>query len=149
MERHTLDTRGHRCPHATSRSRSSAGSADRDRDLVRGLADLLTQPSWRVASTDRYRPRRNLGESFNSRCLAAAIPGGDRVVSAEEVFELRFPTRSGEVLYAVMTRHGRARACACVVLAVATGTLKVSQTEFLKHDLITIPNRTTPRTSTV
>lgn len=24
-------------------------------------------------------------------CLAAAIPGGDRVVSAEEVFELRFP----------------------------------------------------------
>src|SRR4051812_29660392 len=24
-------------------------------------------------------------------CLAAAIPGGDRVISAEEVFELRFP----------------------------------------------------------
>lgn len=24
-------------------------------------------------------------------CLAAAIPGGERVVSAEEVFELRFP----------------------------------------------------------
>ncbi len=27
-------------------------------------------------------------------CLAAAIPGGDRVVSAEVVFELRFPQRN-------------------------------------------------------
>ena len=24
-------------------------------------------------------------------CLAAAVPGGERVISAEEVYELRFP----------------------------------------------------------
>jgi pilus assembly protein CpaF len=31
------------------------------------------------------------GKTTLLNCLAAAIPGGDRVVSAEEVFELRFP----------------------------------------------------------
>jgi pilus assembly protein CpaF len=31
------------------------------------------------------------GKTTMLNCLAAAIPGGDRVVSAEEVFELRFP----------------------------------------------------------
>src|SRR6187200_2924295 len=31
------------------------------------------------------------GKTTFLSCLAAAIPGGDRVVSAEEVFELRFP----------------------------------------------------------
>lgn len=31
------------------------------------------------------------GKTTMLSCLAAAIPGGDRVVSAEEVFELRFP----------------------------------------------------------
>jgi pilus assembly protein CpaF len=31
------------------------------------------------------------GKTTFLNCLAAAIPGGDRVVSAEEVFELRFP----------------------------------------------------------
>ncbi|HEX4687852.1 MAG TPA: CpaF/VirB11 family protein, partial [Nocardioides sp.] len=31
------------------------------------------------------------GKTTLLNCLAAAIPGGDRVISAEEVFELRFP----------------------------------------------------------
>src|SRR5262249_56615585 len=31
------------------------------------------------------------GKTTMLNCLAAAIPGGDRVISAEEVFELRFP----------------------------------------------------------
>ncbi|GAA1789284.1 ATPase, T2SS/T4P/T4SS family [Nocardioides hankookensis] len=31
------------------------------------------------------------GKTTLLNCLAAAIPGGDRIVSAEEVFELRFP----------------------------------------------------------
>jgi len=31
------------------------------------------------------------GKTTMLNCLAAAIPGSDRVVSAEEVFELRFP----------------------------------------------------------
>jgi pilus assembly protein CpaF len=31
------------------------------------------------------------GKTTMLNCLSAAIPGGDRVVSAEEVFELRFP----------------------------------------------------------
>jgi pilus assembly protein CpaF len=31
------------------------------------------------------------GKTTMLNCLAAAIPGGERVVSAEEVFELRFP----------------------------------------------------------
>ena len=31
------------------------------------------------------------GKTTFLNCLAAAIPGGDRVISAEEVFELRFP----------------------------------------------------------
>ena len=31
------------------------------------------------------------GKTTLLNCLAAAIPGGERVVSAEEVFELRFP----------------------------------------------------------
>jgi pilus assembly protein CpaF len=31
------------------------------------------------------------GKTTMLNCLAASIPGGDRVVSAEEVFELRFP----------------------------------------------------------
>jgi len=30
------------------------------------------------------------GKTTMLNCLAAAIPGGDRVISAEEVFELRF-----------------------------------------------------------
>ena len=34
---------------------------------------------------------RQAGKTTLLNCLAAAIPGGDRVVSAEEVFELRFP----------------------------------------------------------
>jgi pilus assembly protein CpaF len=32
-----------------------------------------------------------VGKTTLLNCLAAAIPGGDRVISAEEVFELRFP----------------------------------------------------------
>jgi hypothetical protein len=31
------------------------------------------------------------GKTTMLNCLASAIPGGDRVISAEEVFELRFP----------------------------------------------------------
>jgi pilus assembly protein CpaF len=31
------------------------------------------------------------GKTTMLNCLAAAIPGGERVISAEEVFELRFP----------------------------------------------------------
>ncbi|MEO7352351.1 MAG: ATPase, T2SS/T4P/T4SS family, partial [Marmoricola sp.] len=31
------------------------------------------------------------GKTTMLNCLAAAIPGGDRIISAEEVFELRFP----------------------------------------------------------
>ena len=31
------------------------------------------------------------GKTTLLNCLAASIPGGERVVSAEEVFELRFP----------------------------------------------------------
>src|ERR1700761_5946298 len=31
------------------------------------------------------------GKTTLLNCLAAAIPGGERVVSCEEVFELRFP----------------------------------------------------------
>ena len=31
------------------------------------------------------------GKTTMLNCLAAAIPGGERVVSAEEVFEIRFP----------------------------------------------------------
>ncbi len=33
------------------------------------------------------------GKTTMLNCLAAAIPGGDRVISAEEVWELRFPIR--------------------------------------------------------
>jgi pilus assembly protein CpaF len=32
-----------------------------------------------------------VGKTTALNCLAAAVPGGERVVSAEEVFELRFP----------------------------------------------------------
>ena len=31
------------------------------------------------------------GKTTMLNCLAAAVPGGDRIISAEEVFELRFP----------------------------------------------------------
>ena len=35
--------------------------------------------------------RTQAGKTTLLNCLAAAIPGGERVVSVEEVFELRFP----------------------------------------------------------
>jgi pilus assembly protein CpaF len=38
----------------------------------------------------RRRATRS-GKTTLVNCLAAAIPGDDRVVSAEEVFELRYP----------------------------------------------------------
>ena len=47
----------------------------RARDQCRGLLAGCTQA----------------GKTTLLNCLAAAIPGGERVVSVEEVFELRFP----------------------------------------------------------
>ena len=38
------------------------------------------------------------GKTTLLNCLAASIPGGERVVSAEEVFELRFTHRTGSAL---------------------------------------------------
>src|SRR5436190_14723151 len=46
--------------------------------------------SWEAVGSGGPRATVS-GKTTLLNCLAAAIPGGDRVISAEEVFELRFP----------------------------------------------------------
>ena len=64
------------------------------------------------------------GKTTMLNCLAAAIPGGDRIVSAEEVFELRFrhpdwvrdadpAGRARGDRRGVAARPGQARRCGC------------------------------------
>jgi pilus assembly protein CpaF len=67
---------------------------------LEGLVELGSMPA-RAASFLEASVRAGLnilvaggtqaGKTTLLNCLAAAIPGGERVVSAEEVFELRFP----------------------------------------------------------
>ena len=72
-------------PQGRAARATSSGSA-RCRPAPRGSSRRRCWPgrtSWSPEGPRRARPRC-------SNCLAAAIPGGDRIVSAEEVFELRF-----------------------------------------------------------
>jgi pilus assembly protein CpaF len=70
--------------------------AARLRDLVElgsltpGAASFL-EASVRAGLNVLVAGGTQAGKTTMLNCLAAAIPGGDRVVSAEEVFELRFP----------------------------------------------------------
>ena len=50
-----------------------------------------SRPSVRAGLNILVAGGTQAGKTTMLNCLAAAIPGGDRVVSAEEVFELRFP----------------------------------------------------------
>ena len=67
---------------------------------LEGLVELGSMPPPAAAFLDAsVRAGLNIlvaggtqaGKTTMLNCLAAAIPGGERVVSAEEVFELRFP----------------------------------------------------------
>lgn len=58
--------------------------------LTRTAADFL-EASVRAGLNIITTGGTQAGKTTLLNCLAAAIPGGDRVVSAEEVFELRFP----------------------------------------------------------
>ena len=67
---------------------------------LEGLVELGSMPPHAAAFLDAsVRAGLNIlvaggtqaGKTTMLNCLAAAIPGGERVVSAEEVFELRFP----------------------------------------------------------
>ncbi len=67
---------------------------------LEGLVELGSMPRPAAAFLDAsVRAGLNIlvaggtqaGKTTMLNCLAAAIPGGERVVSAEEVFELRFP----------------------------------------------------------
>ncbi|WP_240641309.1 CpaF family protein [Nocardioides ferulae] len=70
--------------------------ATRLRDLVdlgslSPAAALFLDASVRAGLNVLVAGGTQAGKTTMLNCLAAAIPGGDRVVSAEEVFELRFP----------------------------------------------------------
>ncbi|HLU42542.1 MAG TPA: ATPase, T2SS/T4P/T4SS family [Microthrixaceae bacterium] len=67
------------------------------------------------------------GKTTMLNCLAAAIPGTERVVSAEEVFELRFPHPDW---VALQTRHGGLE-----------GTGEVVLRDLVKESLRMRPNR--------
>jgi pilus assembly protein CpaF len=67
---------------------------------LEGLVELGSMPATAAAFLEAsVRAGLNIlvaggtqaGKTTMLNCLAAAIPGGERVVSAEEVFELRFP----------------------------------------------------------
>jgi len=58
--------------------------------LTSGAASFL-EASVRAGLNLLVAGGTQAGKTTMLNCLAAAIPGGDRVVSAEEVFELRFP----------------------------------------------------------
>jgi pilus assembly protein CpaF len=55
------------------------------------LAAAFLEASVRAGLNILVAGGTQAGKTTLLNCLAAAIPGGDRVVSAEEVFELRFP----------------------------------------------------------
>jgi pilus assembly protein CpaF len=71
-------------------------TAARLHDLVE-LGSMTTQAaafleaSVRAGLNTLVAGSTQAGKTTLLNCLAAAIPGGDRVISAEEVFELRFP----------------------------------------------------------
>lgn len=70
--------------------------AARLRDLVElgsltSAAAAFLEASVRAGLNVLVAGGTQAGKTTALNCLAAAIPGGERVVSAEEVFELRFP----------------------------------------------------------
>jgi pilus assembly protein CpaF len=70
--------------------------ATRVSDLVElgsltGQAAAFLEASVRAGLNILVAGGTQAGKTTMLNCLAAAIPGGERVVSAEEVFELRFP----------------------------------------------------------
>ena len=110
----------------------------------------------RARQPDRRRPRAFLeasvraglnilvaggtqaGKTTMLNCLAAAIPGGERVVSAEEVFELRFPPprlgarcRPGSAGSRAPARSGCAtwsrRACGCGRRRIIVGEVRAEE----------------------
>jgi pilus assembly protein CpaF len=54
-------------------------------------AAAFLEASVRAGLNIRVAGATQAGKTTLLNCLAAAIPGGERVISAEEVFELRFP----------------------------------------------------------
>ncbi len=76
--------------------RKFVARAHRLDDLV-GLGTLTSEAaqflelSVRAGLTVLVSGGTQAGKTTMLNCLAAAIPGGERVVSTEEVFELRFP----------------------------------------------------------
>ncbi len=92
--------RGARGDHAAGSRRSTSASSCSRRPGSSDLVELgsltpqaaaFLEASVRAGLNILVAGGTQAGKTTMLNCLAAAIPGGDRVVSAEEVFELRFP----------------------------------------------------------